>query len=451
MRTLRLASFGIRGYVGESLSPNAVIDFVSAFATFLDGGRLLLGRDTRYSSPMFHAAATSALLSAGCEVLDFGICPTAMLQFSVPRYSAQGAVSISGGHNAMGWNAVSLIGADGAYLEPVGGETVLDIFHAGDFEKKDWRHMGAVRAVTDFAALYFEALAQQVNLDAIRRARFTVLVDPVGGAGCAFLQPFAELLGLNLVPFNAEPSGYLAREAEPRPRSAMQMASTIRYLHGHVGFVLDSDAARMSLVSEDGEPASEEYTFAVIADHVLGKRKGTVVTNCCTSRTIDDIARRHEVHLVRTRVGQAYVMSALADEQGILAGEGSGSVSLPAFSRGFDGFLMMALVLESMAESGRKLSEILKALPRYQIVKKSIPLDSRNAYRALVDLEAAWRTEHAGQVDHTDGLRVDWDDGWIHARASRTEPLLRIISESTTRQTAEARAEQAVRLVERHG
>lgn len=448
MKTLRLASFGIRGFVGETLTPNVAIDFASAFATFVRGGRVLLGRDTRSSSPMLHSAVVSGLLSAGCEVLDFGVCPTPMLQFCVNRYDAAGAVSISGGHNEMGWNAMTLIGSDGAFLEPVGGETVLDIFHAADFDKKEWQEMGSVEPVEDFVDPYFAALEEHVNLDAIRRSNLVVLIDPVGGAGCRYLEPFARRLGLAMMPINGEPSGYLAREAEPRPRSAQQMASIIHHVKGDVGFVLSSDMGRLSLVTEEGEPASEEYTFAVIANHILGKRTGTIVTNCCTTRTIDDIAELRHTHVVKTRVGQAYVVSALADEQGILGGEGSGSVALPDFSPAFDGFLMMALILEAMAESQSRLSDLLKALPRYHIVKKQVDCRSPAAYRALEQIEAGWRAESDGLLDQTDGIRIDWDDGWLHARASRTEQMVRVISEAKTRALALERAENVIRQVE---
>lgn len=448
MKTLRISSFGIRGFVGESLTPKVLIDFASAFATFVEGGRVLIGRDTRYSSQMIHSAVVSGLLSAGCEVIDFGICPTPILQFSVLPMKAVGALSISGGHNPMGWNALTLIGSDGSFLSPLGGETVLDVFHAGDFRKEDWQHMGSVRPADDFSASYFDALEEHVNVAAIRKARLTVLIDPVGGAGCPFLEPFAKRFGFSLVPINAQPSGYLAREAEPRPRSALQMASIIKRLGGHAGFVLSSDMGRLSLVTEDGEPASEEYTFAVIADHILDKQTGTIVTNCCTTRTIDDIARSRMAGVVKTPVGQAFVMSALMDEQGVLGGEGSGSVALPEFSRAFDGFLMMALVLEAMAEKGKALSELIKALPRYHIVKKRVLCDSRKGYHALEILRDRLEKDARGEVDHTDGMRVDWADGWVHARASQTEQMIRVISEAKTRAVAEQRADDISRIIE---
>ncbi len=448
MGKLRVASFGIRGLVGDSLTPRVVIDFASAFATFAEGGRLLLGRDTRYSSPMLHYAVSSGLMSAGCEVLDFGICPTPVLQYSVDKYKAAGAVSISGGHNAMGWNAVTLIGPDGAFLDPSGGVTVLDIFHAADFLKAEWNRIGEMHLVNDFVDPYFDALERVVNVKTIREADFTVLIDPVGGAGCTYIEPFADLMGFSLVPVNAGPSGYLAREPEPRPRSALQMASIIRYTGGDVGFVLSSDMGRMSLVTEEGEPASEEYTLAVIADHLLNKQSGPFVTNICTTRTVDDIAAKHDVPVIRTKVGQAYIMAALADEQGVVGGEGSGSVAYPAFSPAFDGFLMMALTLEAMAERKKPLSGLLNLLPRYQIVKRSVPCGSREGYRAIEALKQYKEIWKGGHIDLTDGLRVDWSDGWVHARTSQTQQMVRVTSEAKTRMAAEYRADEVARLVQ---
>lgn len=447
MKTLRITSSGIRGLAGEALDPRFLADYVSAFATFVEGGRVLVGRDTRGSSPMIHSAVLSGLLGAGCEVLDFGVCPAPMLQFSVGPRRAVGGVSISGGHHPMGWNAVTLLGPDGAFLGPAGGETVLDALHSGDFLRQDGRHMGSVKDPGDFAAPYFDALGRQVNREAIRAANLTVLIDPVGGAGCAYLEPFAREMGFSLVPVNAQPSAYLAREAEPRPRSALQMASIIRQVKGHVGFVLSSDMGRVSIVTEGGEPVSEEYTLALVANHVLGKRRGPVVTNCCTTRTLDDVAARRGAPVLKTPVGQAFVMAALIDEQGVVGGEGSGSAALPEFSRAFDGFLVMALVLEAMAEGGRSASELVGDLPRYHIVKNRIPCDARRGYAALAVVTERLGAQ-GGRLDTRDGIRVDWEDGWVHVRSSRTEQLVRVISEARTRAVAQRRADEVTRIVE---
>jgi len=446
--TLRLASFGMRGYIGESLTIRTVMDFASAYGTFVDGGRILLARDTRYSSPMLHSAVTASLMSCGCEVMDMGVCPTPMLQFSMKPMGAAGGVSITGGHHGMGWNSIALIGSDGAFIEPVGGETVLDIFHAGDFLRKRTGDLGPIVEVDDFSEAYFSALSRQVDVEAIRSANLTVMIDPLVGSGSPYLQTFAHEFGFNLIAVNDQPSGYLPREAEPRPRSALQMASFIKHVKGQVGFVLNSDMSRMSMVTESGEPMSEEYTFAVIADHVLEKNPGVVVTNCCTSRMIDDIAERHRCSVVKTRVGQAFVTSALEDESGVIGGEGSGSVTLPAFSRGFDGFLMMALILEAMAVRKQPLSGLLGRLPRYHIIKRSMACGSRTGYSAIENMkEQLSEYGDAENFEMTDGLRINWKDGWLHARASHTEQIVRVISEAKSVELAESRADIMIRMI----
>ena len=446
--SLRLSSVGARGFVGQSLTPRVAMDVAAAFGTFCEGGRVLLARDTRHSSPMLHHAAAAGLLGCGCEVIDLGICPTPVLQFLVPALAAAGAISISGGHHGMGWNALTLVAADGAVLDPDSGETVLDIFHGGRFRIADFAHHGELSRPREGFERYLAALVRQYDVPAIRAAKFTVLIDPVGGAACPFLETFADAFGFRMVGINAQPSGYLAREPEPRPRSAGQMASIIRHVQGQVGFVLSSDAGRLSLVTEDGEPASEEYSFALLADHLLSRAPGPVVTNCCTSRMVDEIAARHGVTVFKTPVGQAHIAATLADENGRIGGEGSGGVMVPAFSHAFDGFLAMAGLLEAMAHAGRPLSALLRSLPRYHINKRSVACDSRRAHHALEAARARLMELPGGTADVTDGVRVDWPDGWVHVRPSHTESIIRVISEDRDRATALDRAERIARVIE---
>jgi phosphoglucosamine mutase len=448
MKTLRLANFGMQGMVGEALTPEIVIDFAAAFGTFLNRETVLVGRDTRQSSRMLRSAVIAGLTSTGCRVLDFGVCPTPMLQFSAERYSAAGAVSISGGHNPMGWNAVQLISSTGAFIEPVGGDTVLDIYHGRDFERAAWNTIGVVEEVNDFTGPYFDALLEFVDTDAIRSADFSAVIDPVNGAGCRFVEPFSKRLGVKTIPINHEESGYLAHEPEPRPRNARQVANLMNVVPSNIGFVASSDMGRLSIVSELGETASEEYTFSIIANHVLGKQSGVVVTNCCTTRTIDEVASRHGSVVVKTRVGQAYILSAMADEQGVLGGEGNGSVAMPEFSRAFDAFLMMGLILEAMATCGARASELVAALPRYHMVKRKVSGESHRCYQAIDRLSRNETWSGGGTPSTVDGLRVDWEDGWVHLRASHTEPVVRVISESKSKDEAENRADEATRLLE---
>ncbi|MCB1070626.1 MAG: hypothetical protein KDL31_09730 [Kiritimatiellae bacterium] len=446
--TLRLASYGMRGFVGVSMTPRVVMDYAAAFGSYLNGGRVLVARDTRDSSPMLHAATLASLAGCGCEVLDLGVCPTPVAQFAVGLYEAAGAIAISGGHHGMGWNAITLVGSDGALLEPEGGESVLDVFHAGDFLRRETPMLGSARETADYIAPYMKALGETVDTAAIRAANLTVLIDPLAGAGCAFLEEFASVLGFRLVAINAQPSGYLPREAEPRPRSAQHLASFIRHVKGDAGFVLNSDMSRMSLVTDEGEPISEELTLPLIANHVLARTPGIVVTNICTTRTLDEVAAHHGCDVSKSAVGQAYVVAGVKNELAVIGGEGSGSMVLPSFTKAFDGFLMMALVLEAMAKSAVSLGELLRRLPRFHIVKRRIPCEARRAYPVLDQLTREsdeWR--EGGEVSTLDGIRVDWGTGWLHVRASHTEQVIRVISEDQEKEKAQQRAEQMVRRI----
>ena len=451
MKKLRLSNFGLGAFAGETLTPRIVTDFASAFATYLDSGKIVVGYDTRDSSPMVYAATIAGLLNAGCEVIDLGVCPTPMIQFAIGHYQADGGLSITGGHREAGWNSLMMLNGDGGVFDPLSGQNVMDIFHSRYFTKRDWQGMGSCTSSNSFVEAYFKRLESFVNVKAIKSANLTVLADPLGGAGVPYLNTFAQKLGLKLIPINGSMSGYLAREAEPRPRSAMQMAATIPFVHGNAGFLFSSDMVRMSLVTESSEPKSEECTFALIVDHILSKGIGTtVVTNCCSSRLIDDIVARHNGTLIKTKVGESHILNALADEDGVIGGEGNGSIVIPKWGPAFDGFLAMAMILESMAENKATLSELIERFPtRYHIVKKIVPCTSVSGYRALNEIESMWNAQGQTAIDHLDGLRIDSENSWIHVRNSSTEPALRIISEATDRQTAINAAEELTRFIEK--
>lgn len=303
--------------------------------------------------------------------------------------------------------------------------------------------------ISDYAEAYFDALEALLDTAAIRRASLTVVIDPANGAACRFLAPFAQRLGFQLVAVNAEEAGFMARDPEPRPRNARQVAAILPLVQADVGFVCSSDFGRVSIVTNEGEAASEEFTFPLVADHVLRRSPGVLVTNCCTTRMVDDVAAAHKCRVVKAAVGQAHILAALADEDGVFGGEGNGSVVVPAFSRAFDGFLTIGLVLESLAQRAGKISARLHELPQYHIVKRQVYGEPRRCYRAMEALREHAEELAGSRLDRTDGLRADWDDGWLHVRASQTEPMIRITSESRARPQAEERAINIVRLLER--
>lgn len=448
LRFLRVSVAGVRGVVGQTLTPELMIDFAAAFGSYLDPGEVLVGVDTRFSGEMLKRAVVSALLSCGRPAVDLGICPTPVLQWHVRQRKAAGGISISAGHNAAEWNGLNFINAHGAYLTPQQGEEVLDLFHAREFERKSWNEIGQLICAdaTSLRAHYLDALCAFLDTNAIRAANLTVIVDPCNGAGAPFLPEFAERLGLRLIPINCEPGGVFPHDPEPRPRNARQIAAILKPVRAHAGFLFNSDMSRVSVVSDIGETVTEEYSFPLVAAHVLAKRSGAVVTNCCSTRTLDDIAQRHGARVIKTPVGPAHILSSLLDERAALAGDGSGSVAVAEFSPAMDAFVTMGLILEAMAVRKRSLSQLIADLPRYHIVKEKIYCPSAKAYQAVNAVRHQFQ-QRGLPLDLTDGVRMDWPDAWVHVRASATEPLVRVISEAGSREKALATAADIERIV----
>ncbi len=445
---LKIGLSGVRGVVGPSMPPTMVMDFASAFGAFIDRKPVVVGRDTRIHSPMLRAACVSALLSSGCDVLDLGVCPTPLLQKAVRRRKAGGGVSITAGHNDVSWNALAFIGPDGSPLNPFQGEEVLDYYHLGRFERAAVDHLGRLIPVptAETADFYFKELGAFIEAAAVRAARFRVVIDACAGAGAPFLVRFADTLGFDLIPLNDEPNGFFPHDPEPRPRNAAQCASVVRAAGAEAGFLLNSDAGRVSLVSETAEALSEEYTFPLVADSVLARCSGPVVTNNSTSRMIEDVARARRCPLIRTRVGPAPIFLALAQEDGILAGEGSGGVAVPAFQPAFDAFLTMGLVLETMAKTGQRLSALVDRLPRYHIVKEKVYCPASRIHGVISEIARMFRGR---DVDTGDGIRVEDKQGWVQVRASGTEPMLRVVAEDRSRERAREKVDEILRSLER--
>jgi phosphomannomutase len=441
MRLLKIGISGVRGIVGETMTPELIMDFACAFGTFLGGGKVLVGRDTRPSGPMFLRAVLASLASTGCRPLDAGICPTPILQKSVKAAGASGAVSVTAGHNAAEWNALTFINRDGTYLNEFQGETVLDIYHLERFRKAPLSRLGRVKPGGCNPRPYFRTLARFLDAGAISRRRFKIVIDPCNGAGAGIVDDFCRGLGCELIPVNNEPTGFFVHDPEPRPRNAGEVASVVKIAGADVGFLLNSDASRVSIVAEDGETLSEEYALPLIADHYLQKDPGPVITNSSTSRMIEDVAARYGLPVVKTRVGQSHVIQALLSEEGSLAGEGSGSVAIRRFQPAYDAFLTMGLILETMAVQGKKMSELVEALPKYHIVKEKIYCPPSRVHSVVAETRKLFPNDEILAVD---GIKAEKKEGWVHVRASATEPMIRIIAENVSRDRAR---EDVVRVV----
>jgi len=410
------------------------------------GSPVLLACDTRPSSlPLCHAVI-AALLSCGCRVIDGGVMPAGMLHFLIPALGFGGGLMISGGHQAAGWNAIIPFDADGAYFDDIQRRELFDLYHARRFAEANYEEILPVEKL-DPAALnaYWDSLRAAVDTEAIRRAHFTVIGDYCNGAGSAFAARFAEIFNLNQIAVNDGDSGVVSREPEPRPRSESPIRAVIRPLGAALGLVFNSDMSRLGLLSDTGEPLSEELTSPLAIDYLLEKYgPATVIGNTCSSRTLDEVVAARGGKLEKVKVGQANIIGAMKRFGAPFGGEGSGSFAYGTL-RGFDGFRMAALFLEMLALRGSKLSEQLKALPRFHIVKKTLPSPSAHGYALLRRLKGRFGDAELSELD---GLRFDWEDGWLSLRISNTEPVIRLISESKRRTSAIERAWQARAMLE---
>ncbi|MCJ8330030.1 MAG: hypothetical protein HRT89_08320, partial [Lentisphaeria bacterium] len=429
MRKLSLGVSGIHGEIGAGLSPAHAINYASALGTYLEGATIMVGIDTRGSSQMLKHAICSGLMSCGSNIIDAGLCPSALLSYFCKHSDCQAAINISGIHHPMNFNAIQVIDKDGSPYSPVQGQSVMDIYHGQKFRNISWQETGKMSLVDDsLKVAYLDSICAHLDMDAIRAAKFSIVVDFCNGAGSVLADSFAERFGLNMIAINNTADEFLPHDPEPRPRSSMQVKALMDPLSASIGFNFNSDMSRCAVVSCCGETLSEEFTFPLVADRVL-ERHGSdsiVVTNNCTTRTLDQIVERHGAKLVKTKTGPSHVIDKQEELKAVLCGEGSGSVAYAPHLSAFDGYFTMGIILESMAVRKKSSSELVQMLDRqYKICKRKMPCAASEAYSIIRKM----RDQLDGEIDETDGIRFDWDEGWIHIRPSSTEPVVRIFVE----------------------
>ena len=375
------------------------------------------------------SAVVAGLLAAGCEVIDLGICPTPSLQLAIGLLKAVGGIAITAGHNPSEWNALKFVRGDGLYLNPVQAEELLDIFHQGEFTKARWDNIQPAIQHHDPIEAHLESLKRVFDIETIRRRRLKVAVDCCNGA-CSLLIPrwLAEL-GCEVLAINDDPSATFPHRPEPTPETMAQLSAVVRAGHADVGFAHDADGERLGIVNELGEPLSEELTLALATQIRFKEKVGTVVTNVSTTSAIEQIAGRYGGSVVRTPVGQTYVSEAMLEHNAILGGEGSGGVTVPEVQLTHDSAAAIGLILEGLARSGGRVSEIVRQLPRLFMLKHNLLVEPNRLYSVLQDFRVAVESEHL-PYDLTDGIKVVLPQGWIHVRASNTESMIRVIVEA---------------------
>jgi phosphomannomutase len=435
---------GIRGIVGDSLTPEPAARFAAALGTYLRGGRVVVARDSRPSGEMLKHAVLAGLFSAGCHADDVGVCPTPTVGIAVRNLGAAGGIQITASHNPAPWNGLKLFGPDGAVLSADRGKQVQQLFESGQFTLARWDGIGTLRVPPGVLDDHARLVLDQVSVAAVAAKRFRVVLDGNGGAGGPLGVQLLQELGCEIVQHNCDPNGVFAHDPEPTPAHLADVAPWVPQTGAAVGFALDPDADRLALIDEKGACVSEELTLALAVKYRLRQKTGPVVVNMSTSRTVQDLATAAGGTFSRSAVGEANVVERMRSTSAVIGGEGNGGVIDPRVGWVRDPFIGMALILSLMAEEGRPLSELVAGLPRYAMLKTKFSVDRARLPAALAAIKAKWPDAAA---DTLDGLRLDGPDWWLHVRPSNTEPVVRVIAEAPTEERVKALCDEAGAIV----
>jgi phosphomannomutase len=435
---LMVSVSGIRGRVGDALTPEVVARYAAGFGAWASSRgssrKVVVGRDSRVSGPMFHHAVLAALASVGCDVVDIGLTTTPTCQLAVEHWHAAGGLMISASHNPIEWNALKFIGPTGLFLENAEGVEMRSLVERG-IPRARWDQLGRVERDDGAVQRHIDRVLAipYLNVDAIRQRHFHVALDCVRGAGAIIMPGLLERLGCRVTAINLESDGRFPRPPEPTAENLGDLERLVLRSGAAVGLAVDPDVDRLALVSDAGKAIGEDFTLALAAKLVLRHRQGPVVTNLSTSRIVEDVAGAAGVRVIRAPVGEVNVAVRMRDERAAVGGEGNGGVILPEVHLGRDAPVGAALLLQLLHEEDKSLSQIVSELPRYVIVKDK--LDRPNA--SLDSVYEALRSAFPGATaDTQDGLRLSWADRWVHVRPSGTEPIVRVIAEAPSSRDA---------------
>jgi phosphomannomutase len=461
--TLMVGVSGIRGIVGKDLTEEIVARYATAFGLWAKERKplVVVGRDARESGPAFERAVVEGLVSAGCAVVKVGLVPTPTVQLAVEHHAAGGGIAITASHNPIEWNALKFIGPDGIFLDGADGARVAELAARPSGGGK--RETGNVTADPGAVERHLDAVLKlpAVDVERIRKRRFTVALDAVRGAGGPVMRALLERLGCEVAGINLEMDGRFPRPPEPVPENLGGLSTLVTRAGAALGIAVDPDVDRLAIVDETGVPIGEDYTLAFAVRAVLGGQadgrtggpkapspsagpavRPSVVCNLSTSLVVEDAARECGADVVRTPVGEVHVARAILRLGAAIGGEGNGGVMYPALHAGRDAPVAAALLLTLLARDGGGVSELVAAAPRYAIVKAKVARGP-----ALEPVYAALRRRFAdAQVDTQDGLRLAWRDRWLHVRPSNTEPIIRLIAEAPSGAGAQELVDEARRV-----
>lgn len=451
---------GIRGTIGgapsEGLSPVDIVKFTAAYATFIKQNSpvgsnvIVVGRDARISGPMVSSIVVSTLTAMGFDVVNIGLASTPTTEIAVTEEKADGGIIVTASHNPTQWNALKLLNHNGEFLNDAEGKQVLKIAEEESFKFAEVYDLGKEYVNETYNRRHIDHVLSLdlVDVDAISKANFTVAVDAVNSVGGVVIPQLLRALGVkNVIELNCEATGHFAHTPEPIPENLTQISDLMKEGKADVGLVVDPDVDRLAIVMENGEMFVEEYTLVAVADYVLSQTPGATVSNLSSSRALRDITQRHGCTYSASAVGEVNVTTEMKRTGAVIGGEGNGGVIYPASHYGRDALVGVALFLTLLAKSGKKVSELKATYPAYAIAKNKIELTPEiNVDAILEEIKNVYSSE---KITDIDGVKIDFEDGWVHLRKSNTEPIIRIYSEAATMAEADAMADKIKSVVDK--
>lgn len=445
--TLIKSISGIRGTIGgktgDNLTPLDAVKFASAYGTWLKAYSkkekltVVIGRDARISGPMIHNLVVNTLIGLGIDVIDLGLSTTPTVEIAVPLEKADGGIILTASHNPKQWNALKLLNQKGEFLNGEEGEKILAIAEAEDFDFSDVDGLGTITQNDAYMDIHIDEVLNLplVDVEAVKKAKFKVVVDGVNSSGGIVIPKLLEQMGVEVVRLYCEPNGHFPHNPEPLKEHLTDISELVVKEKADLGIVVDPDVDRLAFISEDGEMFGEEYTLVACADFVLGKTPGNTVSNMSSSRALRDVTNSHKGTYEASAVGEVNVVELMKKNNAIIGGEGNGGIIYPESHYGRDSLVGVALFLTHLAEKQMKVSALRASYPEYYMSKNKIELTPQ------IDVDAilAAMTEKYKSEDITtiDGVKIDFEDNWVHLRKSNTEPIIRIYTEAFSQEAAD--------------
>ena len=436
MSTLMVSISGIRGVIGESLTPQIISKYTLAFGSYLNGGTIILGRDSRVSGPYVANIVKGCLVASGCKVIEIGIVPTPTVQLAIEHHKAAGGIAITASHNPIQWNGLKFMDGNGRFLNPEKAAKVYEMAARNEQALKTWDGLGSEEVDDQANQRHIESILKLslVDAEAIRVKKYKVVVDSVNGAGGLIIPQLLESLGCEVTTINGEANGKFAHTPEPLPENLIQLSDKVREVGADVGFAVDPDVDRCAIVDNTGKPIGEEYTLAIAAKLVFDKKMGRMAVNMSTSKASEDIAKYYNCMFVRSKVGEINVAEKMLEIEAIIGGEGNGGVILPELHLGRDAPVAVALTLQYLTEFGGTMQELHASLPQYAMIKQKVNIEGMDPDKVLQHMADKYKDE---EINLLDGVKIDIKNSWVHLRKSNTEPIVRVISEAPTVEEAE--------------